>query len=129
MESGTCHIQHNLQVDSGAKNKAADCLSQLVEQLMTIPATVNMLTVTHTDGPASNIRSHTKKDSPGTTFTPHPNVLPSISPDATPAHKPLTVVRLEVLLQMQRTNPFCRHISICLFHSKALQHETDVLLI
>ena len=28
---------------SGAKNKAADCLSWLVEQPMTIPATVNLL--------------------------------------------------------------------------------------
>ena len=47
---------------SGAKNKAAHCLSQLVELPMTTPATVNMLTVTHTGGPASNTRSHTKKN-------------------------------------------------------------------
>ena len=33
---------------SGAKNKAAHCLSWLVELPMTTPATVNMLTVTHT---------------------------------------------------------------------------------
>ena len=46
---------------SGAKNKATDCLLWLVEQLMTTPATVNMLTVTHTDRPASNTRSHTKR--------------------------------------------------------------------
>ena len=37
---------------------------------MTIPATVNMLTVTHR--PASNTRSCTKKESPDITFTPHP---------------------------------------------------------
>ena len=67
---------------SGAKNKAADCLSWLVEQLPTTPATVNMLTVMHTDGPAYNTKSHTKKDSAGTTFTPHPDVTPDISPDA-----------------------------------------------
>ena len=48
---------------------------------MTIPATFNMLTVTQTDRPASNTRSHTKEDSPDTTSTPHPNILPSISPD------------------------------------------------
>ena len=83
---------------SGAKNKAADCLSWLVEQPMTIPATVNMLTVTHTNGPASNTRSCTKWDSPDTTFTPHPNVLPSISPDATQTPKLLTADRLEALL-------------------------------
>ena len=75
---------------SGAKNKAADCLSWLVEQPMTIPATVNMLTVTNTDGPATNTRSHTKKDSPDTTSTPHPDVSPNISTDATKAPKPLT---------------------------------------
>ena len=33
---------------SGAKNKAADCLSWLVELPMTTPATINMLTVRHT---------------------------------------------------------------------------------
>ena len=110
---------------SRAKNKAADCLSQLVEQLTTIPATVNMLTVTHTDRPASNTRSCTRKDSPGTTSMPHPDVSPSISPDATQTPKPLTVERLEALLQMQRTDPFCRHISKHLFNGKALQHEID----
>ena len=42
---------------SGAKNKAADCLSRLVEQLPATPTKINMLTVTHTDGPAFNTRS------------------------------------------------------------------------
>ena len=110
----------------GAKNKAADCLSQLVEQPMTIQATVNMLTVTHTDGPASNTRSYTKKDSPDTTSTPHPEVSPNISPTQTA--KPLTADRLEALLQMQRTNPFCRHISKQLFNGKAPLHETDIFI-
>ena len=56
---------------SGAKNKAIDCLSWLVELLATTPTTVNMLTVTHTDGPAFNTRSHTKQNSPDTTPTPN----------------------------------------------------------
>ena len=111
---------------SGAKNKAADCLSWLVELPLTTPATVNMLTVTHTDGPASNTRSHTRKDSPDTTSTPHPNVSPSISLDATQTPKPLTADRLEALLQMQKTGPCCRHISKHLFNGKAPQHETNV---
>ena len=72
---------------TGTKNKAANCLSQLVELPMTTPATDNMLTVTHTDGPASNTRSHTKKNSPDTTSTPHPDVSPKISPDATQTPK------------------------------------------
>ena len=93
---------------------------------MTIPATVNTLTVTHTNRPASNTRSHAKRDSSNTTFTPHPDVSPSISPDATQTPKPLTADRLEALFQMQRTDPFCRCISKHLFNSKAPQHETDV---
>ena len=42
---------------SGAKNKAADCLLRLVVQLLATPATFNILTVTHIDGPAFNTRS------------------------------------------------------------------------
>ena len=37
---------------SGAKNKTANCLSWLVEQLPTTPVTVNTLTGTRTNGPA-----------------------------------------------------------------------------
>ena len=33
---------------------------------------------------------------------------------------------MEVLLQMQRTNPFCKHISKHLLNGKAPQHETDI---
>ena len=54
------------------------------------------------------------------------DVSPSISPDTTQTPKPLTADRLEAFLQMQRTDPFYRHISKCLFNGKALQHETDV---
>ena len=93
---------------SGAKNKAADCPSQLVELPMPIPATVNMPTVTHTDGSASNTRSHTRKDSLDTTSTPHPDVSPKISPGATPTPKPLTADRLEAYSKCRGTDPFCR---------------------
>ena len=115
----------NFEWISGAKNKAADCLSQLVELTMT-PSIVNMLTVTHTDRPAFNPRNHAKKDSPDTTPTPHPGILPKISSEATPIPKPLTVDRLEALLQMQRTDLFCKCISKCLLNGKAPQHETDL---
>ena len=125
LELATYHI--TLEWISGAKNKGADCLSWLVELPTTIPATVNMLTVSHTNGPASNTRSCTKKNSPDTTLTPHPDVSPKISPDATETPKPLTVDRLEALLKIKRTDPFCRHVSKCLFHGKAPQHETDVV--
>ena len=111
---------------SGAKNKAADCLSWLVELPTTTPATVNMLTVTHTDIPAFNTRSCTKKNSPNTISTPHPDVSPKISPEATPTPKPLTADRLEASLQMQRTDPFNKCISKHLLNDKAPQHETYI---
>ena len=44
---------------SGACNKAADCLSRLVELPQDRPATVNMLSATNLDGPAFNTRSRT----------------------------------------------------------------------
>ena len=57
----------------GAMNKAVDCLSRLVEQLPVTPTTINMLTVTHTDGPAFNPRSRTKQDLLPT--TPHYHLI------------------------------------------------------
>ena len=95
---------------SGAKDKATDCLLWLVEPTST-STTVNMLTATHNDGPAFNTRSRTQNTSPYTTSTPHPNVSSRISQETTPTPKPLTVDRLEALLQMQRTVPFCKRIS------------------
>ena len=46
---------------SGAHNKAADCLSHLVELLQDRLATVNMLSATNFDGPAFNTRSRNCK--------------------------------------------------------------------
>ena len=87
---------------SGAKNKAANCLSWLVEQLPTTPATVNMLTVTHTNGPASNSRSQTKKDSTGTTLTPHPDVNLTFPQTQIKHPNVLWKINWKLLLQMQR---------------------------
>ena len=44
--------------------------------------------------------------------------------DITP--KPLTANRYKALLHMQRTDPFCKHISKQLSHGKAPQHEADL---
>ena len=95
---------------SGAKNKAAGCLSCLVEPTLT-STTVNMLTATYTDRPAFNTRSHTQNTSTNTTSIPHPDVSPQISQETTPIPKLLTADRWEALLQMQRTDPFCKCIS------------------
>ena len=48
-----------------------------------------------------------------------------ISQDATPTPKSLTVDHLDALLQMQRTDPFCKCISKHLLNGKTLHHEFD----
>ena len=48
------------------------------------------------------------------------------TPDATP--KLLTEDRLQALLPMKRTDPFCKCISKCLSNRKALKHEADLFL-
>ena len=52
--------------------------------------------------------------------------MPEISKTPDPTPKFLTAERLEDLLQMKKTDPFCKRISKCLSHGKALQHETDL---
>ena len=69
-----------------------------------------------------------KRDPPDTASIPHPDISPKISPKATPTPKPLTADRLEALLQMQRTDLFCKCISKCLLNGKAPQHETDIFI-
>ena len=60
---------------SGAKNKAADCLSWLVEWLPATLTVIKMLTVTHTDGPAFNTRSWTKQDPTANNSTVPPDIF------------------------------------------------------
>ena len=92
---------------SGAKNKAADCLSRLVSPT---GMSINMLTASLNDGPAFHTRSHTWSTSDPTSAPPT-DPTPHISQDATPTPKSLTADHLDVLLQMQRTDPFCKCIS------------------
>ena len=47
------------------------------------------------------------------------------SQETTPTPKPLTVDRLEALLHMQKTDPFCKLISKWLLNGKSPQHEFD----
>ena len=108
LELATCNI--TFEWISGAKNKAADCVLQLVKPTSPLPS-VHMVTASHTDGPAFKTRSCTLTTSPNTTSTLQPNVSPRISQETNPTPKPLTVDRIEALLQMQRTDPFCKCIS------------------
>ena len=93
---------------SGAKNKAADCLSCLVE-LPSIPsASINMVSVSNTDGPAFNTRSQTQQCLASDSSTTQQDVTPDITSTPDPTPKSLTADRLEALLQMQKTDPFCK---------------------
>ena len=71
---------------SGAKNKAADCLSRLVSPT---GMSINMLTASLNDGPAFHTRSHTQSISDPTSAPPV-TPTPHISQDDTPMPKSLT---------------------------------------
>ena len=84
-----------------------------------------MLTASSTDRPAFHTRSHTQHTSSSATSTPNPGTSPQISQESTTTPKPLTVDQLDALLQMQRMDPFCKHISKRLLNGKAPHHEFD----
>ena len=97
-----------------------------MELLQTTPAPINLLSVTSPDGPAFNTRSQTHQCLSMDTLTAQPGITPQVStvPDLTP--KSLTAERFEALLQMQKTDPFCKLISKCLSNGKAPKHEMDL---
>ena len=67
---------------SGAQNKAADCLSRLVELPQGRQATVQMLTVTNHDEPTFHTRSRTTQQNISEDFTTQPKT-DTITPDIT----------------------------------------------
>ena len=93
---------------SGAQNKAADCLSWLVELPQTTPVPINLLSITDSDGPAFNTRSQSHKCLSIDTSTVQPNVMPEVSKVPNPTPKSLTAEWLEALLQMQKNYPFAK---------------------
>ena len=97
-------------------------VSRLVKPIAT---SVNMLTASSTDGPAFHTRSHTQNTSSNTTSMPHSDTAPQIFQEPTATPKLLTTDHLEALLQMQKTDPFCKCISKRLLNSKAPHHEFD----
>ena len=106
---------------SGAKNKAADCLSRLVSPTR---KSINMLTASVNDGPAFHTRSYTQSTSDSAS-TPLGMPQPHISQDNNPTPKSLTDDHQEALLQMQCTDPFCKCISKRLLNGKAPHHKSD----
>ena len=85
-----------------------------------------MLSVTNTDGPAFNTRSQTHQGLSLDNSTSQPDITPEVSEATGPIPKSLTADRLQALLQMQKTDPFCKRISKCLSSRKAPQHKTDL---
>ena len=97
---------------SGAHNKTADCLSCLVELPQNRPTTINMLSATHSDGPAFNTSSKMAQHrSPGDTAPQTDAVAPDVTDTQSTTPKSLSADRLEALLQMQKMDPFCKCIS------------------
>ena len=85
-----------------------------------------MLSVSNTDEPAFNTRSQTQQCFAPDTSTMPPSITPDIMSTPDPTPKFLTADRLEALLQMQKTDPFCKHISKQLSNGKAPKHETEL---
>ena len=85
-----------------------------------------MLSVSNTDGPAFNTRSQTQQCLAPDTSTAQPSITPDITSTPDPIPKSLTADRLEALLQMQKTDHFCKWISKCLSNGKAPKHETEL---
>ena len=113
-------------MDIRSYNKAADCLSCFVELPQTISAPIKVLSVSNTDGPTFNTRSQTHQYFTPDTSTVQPSLTTEVLPALHPTPKSLMAGRLEAILQMQKTNPFCKQISKCLSNGKAPQHEMDL---
>ena len=88
-----------------------------------------MLSAAHSDRLVFNTRSRTAQQRSPEDSTPQTD---PIAPDVTDTHnttpKSLSADRLEVLLQMQKTDPFCKCISKQLSNGKAPTHEADLFI-
>ena len=113
---------------SGAKNKAPDYLSCLVELPSMPSASINIVSVYNKNRPAFNTRSQTQQCIASDQSTAQQHVTPDIMLTSDPTPKSLTSERLEALLQMQKTDPFCKPISKCLSNGKAPKHEMDLFI-
>ena len=82
--------------------------------------------VSNTDGPTFNTRSQTQQCLAPHTSTAQLSITPDIASTPDPTPKSLIPDRLEALLQMQKTDHFCKQISKCLSNGKAPKHETEL---
>ena len=90
-----------------------------------------MLSATNIDGPTFNTRSRTAQCTSTGDPTSQPQadaVIPDVTCTSSTTPKPLTTDRLQALLQMLRTDPFCNCLSKQLSNRKAPKHESDFFL-
>ena len=109
---------------SGACNKAAVCLSQLVDfkdTPATIAALINMLVTSTPDGPAT----HTCSKTCNTADTISTDTTSTSTNDKVYTPPTLTADQKDTLKLKQRTDPFCKCISKRLLSGKALSHEVN----
>ena len=86
------------------------------------PAPINMLSATNFDQPAFNTRRRTAQHSSSEDTTPQRDVMaPDMTDTQSTTPKSLTADRLEALLQMQKMDPFCKHISLHTYKGTASQ--------
>ena len=85
-----------------------------------------MLSVSNKDGPAFNTKSQTQQHLAPDSSTMQTSVTPDSTSTSDPTPKSLTADRLEALLQMQKRDPFCKHISEHLSNRKAPKHKTEL---
>ena len=88
-----------------AQNKAAGCLSQLVDIPRDDVAATNIFINSVTASPANIATTHTQSKTKAS--------MEAMTPDTTKVHAPLPLAgdHKDTLLQMQRTNVFCKCIS------------------
>ena len=86
--------------------KAADCLSHLVELPQDKQVPINMLSVTNDDGPVFNTRNQTHQWLSQDTSISQPDITPEVSEATDPTQKSPTADRLQALQQMQKTDLF-----------------------
>ena len=65
----------------GVHNRAADCLSSLVELPQSQPTMINMLSATHPEGPAFNTRSRTAQQHSSNDPTPNTDTTAPVIPE------------------------------------------------
>ena len=92
------------------------------------PVPINIFPITDTDRSAFNNRSQTHQCLSLDIPTLQPDITSEVSETKDTTLRSLTADRLQALLQMQKTDPFCKRISKCLSNRKAPQHETDLFM-